>query len=176
MDLYLEAARSGLPARQKGGSTPELRKQLESGPVIVLFRYPALLGSGGHFIVVTGYSSLMDSQRVYQAGGAQDAHPGLGATPAAWDGFTPLPRQARDGELVEPLEGDHAFGVTASQDGSKRPVARLSSSRSGFFLLWGDGRLSWMDEKRFEDMWSGSEMWMLTIDRVAKSRGGTSRD
>jgi hypothetical protein len=100
MDLYLEAARSGLPVRQENGLTSELRKQLESGPVIVLFRYPALLGSGGHFIVVTGYSSLVDSQ-----------------------------------------------------------------SQSGFFLLWGDRRLSWMDEKRFDGMWSGSDRWMLVLGK-----------
>ncbi len=89
----------------------------------------------------------------------------MGATPAAWGGFTPLPRQARDGELVEPLEGDHAFGVTASQNDSKRHFARSSSSnQSGFFLLWGDGHLSWMNEQRFEGLWSGSEKWMLVFD------------
>jgi len=44
----------------------------------------------------------------------------------AWGGFTSLPRQARDGEPVEPLEGDHAISVTASQNGSKRLFARLS--------------------------------------------------
>ncbi|MDF1536465.1 MAG: cysteine peptidase family C39 domain-containing protein [bacterium] len=98
MDLFLEATRSGLPARQLSGSASNLQDQLESGPVIVLFRYPALVGSGGHFIVVTGYSS----------------------------------------------------------------------SRKGFFILWGDGRLTWMDEKRFDGMWSGSGRWMLTFDRVAK--------
>ena len=56
---------------------------------------------------------LMDSQKVHQAV-PPPAGLGVGATPAAWDGFTSLPRQARDGEPVEPLEGDHAFGVTAS--------------------------------------------------------------
>jgi hypothetical protein len=102
MDLYLEASRSGMTAEQTAGTMSGLRKQLSVAPVIVLFRYPALVGSGGHFIVVTGYSSSS------------------------------------------------------------------SSSRGGFFLLWGDGRLSWMDEMKFDGMWSGSGRWMLTIDRVAE--------
>jgi hypothetical protein len=94
MDLYLESVRSGLPARQATGMTSTLRDGLDSDPVIVLFRYPALVGGSGHFIVVTGYS------------------------------------------LKE----------------------------SGFFILWGDGRLSWMDEKRFQSMWSESGRWMLLFD------------
>lgn len=97
MDLYLEASRSGLVVEQVDGSMSSLRKQLAVAPVIVLFRYTALVGSGGHFIVVTGYSSSS------------------------------------------------------------------SSSRGGFFLLWGDGRLSWMDEMRFDGMWSGSDRWMLVV-------------
>ena len=91
MDLYLEAVRSGLPASQATGTISSLRDGLDSAPGIVLFRYPALVGASGHFIVVTGYS----------------------------------------------LE------------------------KSGFFILWGDGRLSWMDEERFQGMWSGSGRWML---------------
>ena len=39
---------------------------------------------------------------------------GVGATPEAWGEFTSLLRQAQDGEPVEPLEGEHAIGVTAS--------------------------------------------------------------
>lgn len=94
MDLYLEAVRSGLPARQATGTMSTLRDGLDSDPVIVLFRYPALIGGSGHFIVVTGYSM----------------------------------------------------------------------EKSGFFILWGDGRLSWMDEKRFQSMWSESGRWMLLFD------------
>jgi hypothetical protein len=93
MDLFLEASRSGLTVKQVEGSVSRLRVQLDVAPVIVLFRYPALLGSGGHFIVVTGYS---DVQR-------------------------------------------------------------------GFFILWGDGLVSWMDEKRFDGMWSESGRWMLEV-------------
>jgi ABC-type bacteriocin/lantibiotic exporter with double-glycine peptidase domain len=93
MDLYLEASRSGFAARQTAGSLSSLREQLGVAPVIVLLRYPALVGSGGHFIVVTGYSL----------------------------------------------------------------------SQGGYFLLWGDGRLSWMDEKKFDGMWSGSDRWMLVL-------------
>jgi len=94
MDLYLEAVRSGLPARQASGTISKLRDGLDSDPVIVLFRYPELVGGSGHFIVVTGYS-LEDS---------------------------------------------------------------------GFFILWGDGGLSWMDERRFQGMWSESGKWMLLFD------------
>jgi hypothetical protein len=94
MDLYLEASRSGLAAKQKDGSLASLKEQLVLTPVIVLFRYPALAGSGGHFIVVTGYSS----------------------------------------------------------------------TSKGYFILWGDGIVSWMDEKRFDGMWSGSGRWMLVLE------------
>lgn len=94
MDLYLEAVRSGLPARQATGTMSTLRDGLDSDPVIVLFRYPALVGGSGHFLVVTGYSM----------------------------------------------------------------------EKSGFYILWGDGRLSWMDEKRFQSMWSESGRWMLLFD------------
>lgn len=94
MDLYLEAVRSGLPVRQATGRISSLRDGLDSAPVIVLFRYPALVGGNGHFIVVTGYS----------------------------------------------LE------------------------KRGFFILWGDGKLSWMDEKRFDSMWSESGRWTLLFN------------
>jgi hypothetical protein len=54
---------------------------------------------------------LMGSSEVHQSGCTRRVHPGVGVVPG---GFTPLPRQARDGEPVEPLAGDHAHGVTAS--------------------------------------------------------------
>jgi len=93
MDLFLEARRRGLDTKQQKGSEDTLVKELrDHGPVIVLFKYPGLSGSVGHFILVTGYSS----------------DPG------------------------------------------------------GFFLLWGDGKLSWMEPGRFHRLWSGSEYWMLT--------------
>ena len=56
---------------------------------------------------------LMDSEKVHQAGCTPSVHPGAGATPSAWGGFTSLPRQARDGE-------------PASQISSKKRSARLS--------------------------------------------------
>ena len=93
MDLYLEASRAGLTAEQTGGSIPDLEDRVAVAPVIVLLRYPALAGSGGHFIVVTGYS-------------------------------------------VAP---------------------------GGFFLLWGDGQVSWMEKEKFDVMWSGSDRWMLSV-------------
>ena len=40
-------------------------------------------------------------------------------------------------------------------------VTGHSTDPAGFFLLWGDGRLSWMDEGRFEGFWSGSGFWAL---------------
>jgi len=96
MDLYLEARRRGLDTQQLQGSEDILVKELEEyNPVIVLFKYPGLGGSAGHFILVTGYSS-------------------------------------------EPR---------------------------GFFLLWGDGKLSWMKLDRFDQLWSESGFWMLTVHK-----------
>jgi len=61
---------------------------------------------------------LMDSRVVHQPGCTLSVHPGVGATPMAWGGFTSLLRQApfdraqdrRDGEPVEPLEGESRQG------------------------------------------------------------------
>lgn len=94
MDLYLEARRRGLEARQLSGSADILAGELqEHHPVIVLLKYPGLRRSAGHFILVTGFSS----------------------------------------------------------------------DPSGFFLLWGDGRLSWMGVAPFQRLWSNSGWWMLTV-------------
>ena len=94
MDLYLEAVRNGLEARQLSGSDSILVDELKSyNPVIVLFIYPALKGRAGHFVLVSGYS-------------------------------------------VDP---------------------------HGYFLLWGDNRLSWMKREQFHQLWSGSEHWMLAV-------------
>jgi len=96
MDLFLEARRRGLDTQQLAGSEETLVEELrDHGPAIVLFKYPGLGGSPGHFILVTGYSS----------------DPG------------------------------------------------------GFFLLWGDGKLSWMKQDRFDHLWSESGFWMLTVHR-----------
>jgi ABC-type bacteriocin/lantibiotic exporter with double-glycine peptidase domain len=94
MDLFLEARRRGLKTRQLSGSEDTLVKELEEyNPAIVLFKYPGLSGSVGHFILVTGYS---DDPR-------------------------------------------------------------------GFFVLWGDGKLSWIKLDRFHRLWSESNYWMLTV-------------
>jgi hypothetical protein len=61
----------------------------------------------------------------------RSVHPGVGATPGAWDGFTSLPRQARDGEPVEPLAGDHAQGVTALQKARRDFCEVISIDRRG---------------------------------------------
>ena len=42
-------------------------------------------------------------------------------------------------------------------------VTGYSENPEGFFLLWGDGKLSWMKLDRFQDFWSGSGSWMLTV-------------
>jgi len=42
-------------------------------------------------------------------------------------------------------------------------VTGYSSDPGGFFLLWGDGRLSWMKRDRFDPLWSRSGFWMLTV-------------
>ena len=96
MDLFLEASRRGLEARQLSGTVNTLMKELtEFNPVIVLFKYPGLSGSTGHFVLVTGYS-------------------------------------------LDPR---------------------------GFFLLWGDGKLSWVKLDQFNQLWSVSGSWMLTARR-----------
>jgi hypothetical protein len=95
MDLYLEARRRGVMVQQGGSTLKRLYGEVEAGmPAIVLFKYPGLSSSPGHFLVVTGYS-------------------------------------------IEP---------------------------AGFFILWGDNRLSWIDEKRFEGLWSASGFWVLSFN------------
>jgi ABC-type bacteriocin/lantibiotic exporter with double-glycine peptidase domain len=94
MDLYLEAARRGLEAKQLSGSDSVLLDEIrEHNPVIVLLKYRGLKGRAGHFVLVSGYS-------------------------------------------VDP---------------------------PGYFVLWGDGRLSWIKREPFGDLWSGSGSWMLTV-------------
>ena len=44
-------------------------------------------------------------------------------------------------------------------------VTGYSSDPGGFFLLWGDGKLSWMKLDRFDQLWSESGFWMLTVHR-----------
>lgn len=96
MDLYLEARRRGLATEQLPGSEDTLVEELQDhGPTVVLFKYPRLQSTVGHFILVTGYS---DDPR-------------------------------------------------------------------GFFVLWGDGKLSWIKLDRFHQLWSESGFWMLTVHR-----------
>jgi len=100
MDLFLEARRTGLQARQVPGNEELLEKELRQyNPVIVLFKYPGSRGAVGHFILVTGYSSDPD----------------------------------------------------------------------GFFILWGDGKVSWMKQIRFHELWTGSGFWMLTVRKEGGS-------
>jgi hypothetical protein len=100
LDLYLEAVRRGVDARQISGTVAGLHHEVENeAPVILLLKYPGTGGTPGHYVVVTGSS--------------------------------------RD--------------------------------PSGFFLLWGDGRLSWMEERRLEAFWSGSGFWALTFDGRGRS-------
>jgi hypothetical protein len=42
-------------------------------------------------------------------------------------------------------------------------VSGYSIDPAGFFILWGDDRLSWMDETRFKGLWSGSGYWSLSF-------------
>ena len=41
-------------------------------------------------------------------------------------------------------------------------VSGYSVDPHGFFLLWGDGKVSWMKLDQFRKLWSGSGSWMLT--------------
>jgi ABC-type bacteriocin/lantibiotic exporter with double-glycine peptidase domain len=94
MDLFLEARRQGLEARQVKGSAGMLKEELKDhNPVIVLFKYSGLRTRTGHFVLVTGFSD-----------------------------YPP-----------------------------------------GFFLLWGDGKLSWMKQEEFEHLWANADSWMLTV-------------
>jgi len=40
-------------------------------------------------------------------------------------------------------------------------VAGFSGTPPGFFVLWGDGRLSWIEENRFAGLWAESGFWVL---------------
>ncbi len=51
----------------------------------------------------------MDSQKVHHSDHAGQAGAGVGATPVAWDGFTSLPRQARDPERSRRAGGRSRF-------------------------------------------------------------------
>ena len=42
-------------------------------------------------------------------------------------------------------------------------VTGFSKNPDGYFLLWGDGKLSWMETDRFDQFWSRSGSWMLTV-------------
>ncbi len=94
MDMVLAATRRGVAVRQGEGSFAEARGDLDAGvPLILLLRYPALVGGAGHYVVATGYS----------------------AAPA------------------------------------------------GLFLLWGDGRESWVAEGDLAPSWARSGSWRLSF-------------
>jgi ABC-type bacteriocin/lantibiotic exporter with double-glycine peptidase domain len=42
-------------------------------------------------------------------------------------------------------------------------VSGYSLDPEGLFLLWGDGRLSWMTGNRFLGLWTGSGFWSLSF-------------
>jgi len=42
-------------------------------------------------------------------------------------------------------------------------VTGYSKSPDGYFLLWGDGKISWMATGRFDQLWSKSGLWMLIV-------------
>ena len=54
---------------------------------------------------------------------------------------------------------------TSGTPGHYVVVTGHSRDPGGFFLLWGDGRLSWMEEERFKAFWSRSDFWALTFSR-----------
>ena len=43
-------------------------------------------------------------------------------------------------------------------------VAGYSDDPDGFYILWGDGGLSWMKENQFKDLWSRSGFWTLFFE------------
>jgi len=42
-------------------------------------------------------------------------------------------------------------------------VTGYSDNPAGFFVLWGDGKVSWMKKERFHQFWTGSGFWMLRV-------------
>jgi ABC-type bacteriocin/lantibiotic exporter with double-glycine peptidase domain len=47
-------------------------------------------------------------------------------------------------------------------------VSGFSADPDGFFLLWGDNKLSWMKREQFLKFWSGSGYWMLAVRSKGK--------
>jgi hypothetical protein len=41
-------------------------------------------------------------------------------------------------------------------------VRGYSRDPAGYFVLWGDGRVSWMEEEQMTKMWRRSDNWMLS--------------
>lgn len=48
-------------------------------------------------------------------------------------------------------------------------VNGFSGGSPGFFLLWGDGKVSWMEEERFMDFWSAAAFWALYFSEEEQS-------
>lgn len=48
-------------------------------------------------------------------------------------------------------------------------VNGFSSGLPGFFLLWGDGKVSWMEEGKFMDFWSAATFWALYFSGEERS-------
>jgi ABC-type bacteriocin/lantibiotic exporter with double-glycine peptidase domain len=53
------------------------------------------------------------------------------------------------------------YPVLGRSSGHFVVITGCSDEPAGVFLLWGDGRLSWINEKRFLDLWSPSGFWVL---------------
>lgn len=76
-----------------------------------------------------------------------------------------------DSILVKELEEYNPVIVLFKYPGLKERTGHFilvsghSADPHGFFVLWGDGRLSWMKRERFNELWSGSGSWMLTVRR-----------
>lgn len=44
-------------------------------------------------------------------------------------------------------------------------ITGCSREPPGFFMHWGDGHLSWMNSRRFEDLWSEAGFWTLYFEK-----------
>jgi hypothetical protein len=53
-------------------------------------------------------------------------------------------------------------------------VTGYSNDPHGFFVLWGDGKLSWMKLDQFHQLWSRAGFWMLTVHTEDALRGPSS--
>ena len=151
-------------AVRKHDVTPYLQEPEQCGP----FALAALL----NYLKIEVDPNLL-AKRLYS--------PGAGGTltmdlylEAVRNGLETRQLSGSDSILVKELEENNPVIVLFKYPGLKGRtghfvlVSGYSVEPDGFFLLWGDNKLSWMKLEQFHKLWSGSEYWMLTVHRKGK--------